>query len=128
MSSKIKPDQIGAQIEKILGDYSMEKVTMLDIASDKAAKKLAKLTKETAPEVTGDFAKAISSKLVKRRPVGNIYAWYVKSPFHRLTHLIVHGHALPNGGRTYANPFLKEAMDQVLPEYEQEVREIFSGK
>lgn len=128
MSSKIKPDQIGAQIEKILGDYSMEKVTMLDIASDKAAKKLAKLTRATAPKETGDFAKAISSKLVQRRPVGNIYAWYVKSPFHRLTHLIVHGHALPNGGRTQANPFLQKAMDQVLPEYEQEVRAIFSGK
>lgn len=128
MNIKIKPDQLGAQIEKILGDYSTEKVTMLDIASDKATKKLEKLTRATAPKETGDFAKAISSKLVQRRPVGNIYAWYVKSPFYRLTHLIVHGHALPNGGRTQANPFLQKAMNQVLPEYEQEVREIFSGK
>ena len=42
---------------------------------------------------------------------------------HRLTHLLVHGHATRNGGRTKANPFLKNALDAVLPEYERAVEE-----
>ena len=51
------------------------------------------------------------------------YIWYVKAPDHRLTHLLVHGHATRNGGRTKANPFLKNALDDVLPEYERAVEE-----
>ena len=51
------------------------------------------------------------------------YIWHVKAPDHRLTHLLVHGHATRNGGRTKADPFLQNALDTVLPEYETAVKE-----
>ena len=53
--------------------------------------------------------------------------WYVKAPDYRLTHLIVHGHATKDGGRTRGNPFLKNALDEVLPEYEREVEEVLKN-
>ena len=54
--------------------------------------------------------------------------WYVKAPDHRLTHLLVRGHATKDGGRTKADPFLENALDVVLPEYEQNAREAVKGK
>jgi hypothetical protein len=51
------------------------------------------------------------------------FIWHVKAPDYRLTHLLVKGHATKDGGRTKANPFLQNALDQVLPEYEKEVEE-----
>lgn len=50
--------------------------------------------------------------------------WYVKSPEHRLTHLLVHGHGLvifgkPTGRRTRSFPWLAEACEvakgEVMP-------------
>lgn len=121
-------DKLGSTLTGLLNEYKAETSAAIDEASERAIKKLVQKTKSTAPKESGYFARAIKWKLAVKRSYGNIYVWYVESPFYRLTHLIVHGHALPNGGRTQANPFLKEAMGQVLPEYEQEVREIFSGK
>lgn len=52
------------------------------------------------------------------------YVWHVKAPDYRLTHLLVHGHATKDGGRTKGNPFLANALAQVLPEYERKVEEV----
>ena len=49
--------------------------------------------------------------------------WYVKAPHYRLTHLLVHGHAKKDGGRVQGDPFLQNALDEVLPEYERAVEE-----
>jgi hypothetical protein len=35
----------------------------------------------------------------------------------------VNGHQKANGGRVKGDPFLKKALDQVLPEYEKDVKE-----
>ena len=98
--------------------------------SEKAVKALVKKTKATAPVgARGSYKKRISSKLLKSGRNGNTYVWYVKAPDHRLTHLLVKGHATKNGGRTKADPFLSNALGQVLPEYEIGVEEaVRSGK
>lgn len=36
--------------------------------------------------------------------------WHVRSPEHRLTHLLAKGHATVDGKRTKSNPFLEDAM------------------
>jgi hypothetical protein len=51
------------------------------------------------------------------------FTWGAKAPSHRVIHLIVHGHATKGGGRTKGDPFLQNAMDVVLPEYEEAVKE-----
>lgn len=37
--------------------------------------------------------------------------WHVRSPEHRLTHLLAKGHAAVDGKRTKSNPFLQDARD-----------------
>lgn len=37
--------------------------------------------------------------------------WHVRSPEHRLTHLLAKGHATVDGKRTKSNPFLEDARD-----------------
>ncbi len=124
MAKSIKPGDLGTAIGQELNIYHAEIVEKLDAAGDAAIKKLVKLTKSTAPKgARGKFRRSISSKLLKRDSRGSSYVWYVKPPDHRLTHLLVHGHATKDGGRTKADPFLQNALDVVLPEYEEAVKE-----
>ena len=119
----VKLEDLGAAIQEELTIYHENVVEALDAAGDKAVKALVKQTKATAPKDRGEFRKAISGKRLKKTSRGSTHVWYVKAPHYRLTHLLVHGHATRDGGRTKADPFLKNAIDQVLPEYEKDVEE-----
>lgn len=116
--------ELDTQLSQILTLYSEEVTQRVNQAAEEKIKKLAVLTRKSAPVgYRGKFRKAIASKCKEKRAWGNTYVWYVKAPEHRLTHLLVHGHATRNGGRTKGNPFLQNALDQVLPEFEQAVKE-----
>lgn len=123
MAKTIKPEELGAAIQKELTMYSEGVAERVNAAGKTAAEKLRKLTKATAPVASGDFRKHIAIKEVDAGHGTKKYIWHVKAPDHRLTHLLVHGHATKNGGRTKGDPFLKNALETVLPEYEQAVKE-----
>lgn len=123
MANAIKAADLGKVLGQELSIYSQEVTDEINRCSDEAVKALVKKTKSTAPKKSGDYRKNISSKLLKETPRGNTYVWFVKAPFHRLTHLLVHGHATRNGDRTKENPFLQNALDEVLPDYENAVEE-----
>ena len=123
MAKTIGLEDLGAAISEELTVYHENVVEAMDAAGDKAVKALVKKTKPTAPKDRGEFRKAISSKRLEKTNRGSKHVWYVKAPHHRLTHLLVHGHAKRDGGRTKADPFLKNALEQVLPEYEKDVEE-----
>ena len=124
MAKSIKPGDLGAAISQELTMYHAEVVEKLDTAGDAAVKDLVKRTKAAAPKgARGSFLRSIASKRLKGDNRGSTYVWYVKPPDHRLTHLLVHGHATKDGGRTKADPFLKNALDVVLPEFEEAVKE-----
>ena len=118
MVKGIKPTNIGEAIGNELTIYHEQIVEKLDEAAENAAKKLVKLTKATAPKDSGGFRRNIASKRLRKTENGSTYVWYVKPPDHRLTHLLVHGHATKNGGRTKADPFLENALETVRQEYE----------
>lgn len=122
--ANIKPEALSKALEQELTTYHSNVVEAIDEASSSAVKKLVKLTKATAPVgARGSFKKNITSKLLEKGKRGSKYVWFVRPPDHRLTHLLVRGHATKDGGRTKADPFLENALEQVLPEYEQEVKE-----
>lgn len=124
MAKNIKPEQLGASIGETLTIYSKNVTERVNVAGSTAAKKLRKLTKATAPVASGSYRKNIAIKEETGRADGmKRFIWYVKTPDARLTHLLVHGHVTKNGGRTKADPFLRNALDQVLPEYERAVEE-----
>lgn len=129
MSKTIKPDDLGAAIERELTLYAKSAQEGVDDCGRRAMRKLVRRTQETAPlgkRRGGNFAASITSKEVKGIR-GSSFLWFVKAPNHRLTHLIVNGHATKNGGRTKANPFLKNALAEVLPEYEREIEEVLKN-
>lgn len=119
--------QLGTAISTILEGYSTEVKEKVDQAGEKSIKKLVKLTKASAPEETGRFKRNITWT-AKANPMGmKEFVWHVKAPDYRLTHLLVHGHANVDGGRTPGNQFLHEALDTVLPEYLEDVEEALSN-
>lgn len=127
MAKTIKPEDLGKVIEEELSVYHEDVTRRINDLSAEAVKSLVKKTKATAPKRTGSFRKNISSKVLEKSPRGDKYVWYVKAPDHRLTHLLVHGHAKKNGGRVKGDPFLQNALDDVLPAYEEAVEEAVKG-
>lgn len=125
MAKAIKPEDLSAAIAEELTTYHEGVVERVNAAGADAVKKLVKQTKATAPERTGSFKKNITSKEITAHTGTGMksFVWYVKAPDHRITHLLVHGHAKLNGGRVPGNPFLQNALDRVLPEYEETVKE-----
>lgn len=123
MSRRINPASLGGVLEKELSTYRKEVLDRVDDVGRESMKKLVKMTKASAPVgYRGQFRRSITSR-EKPGPRGTKFEWGVNKPDYRLTHLLVHGHALPNGGRTRGDPFLKNALDVVLPEYEEGVKE-----
>ena len=123
MAKTIKPSDLGNAIAEELTIYHKDVVERVNQAGETAVKALVKKTKATAPKLTGDFRKRITSSVLPGKRGDRRFVWHVKAPDHRLTHLLVHGHAKKNGGRTKGDPFLKNAIDEVLPQYENAVEE-----
>lgn len=130
MGKSIKPEDLGAAIEQELTMYHSSVVDAIDRLSKEAASELVEKTKATAPVgARGNFRRNISSKVLCKTSTGSTHVWYVKSPDYRLTHLLVHGHATKDGGRTKPNLFLENAVADVLPKYKEKVEEaIKNGK
>lgn len=124
MSKTIKFTDLGKAIGDELTLYHKDVLEKVNAAGDKAMKSLVKRTKATAPKKSGDFRKAITSQTTTNRATGDkTFIWGAKAPHHRLTHLLVHGHAKPNGGRVPGDPFLENAVEQVRAEYERDIEE-----
>lgn len=120
----IDPSQLAEALEQELKLYHRDVVEAVNAAGEAAAKKLVKLTKQSAPADSGGFAKAITYTSKASTASGDKrFIWGAKAPKYRITHLLVKGHATVNGGRVAGNPFLQNALDTVLPEYERDVEE-----
>ena len=120
----IDPSELGAAIAELLTLYHEEVIEDVNAAGEKAVKKLVELTKSTAPKDSGDFAKSITYTAKEKRGTGDKeFTWGAKAPHHRITHLLVNGHETVNGGRVPGDPFLENALETVLPEYESDIEE-----
>lgn len=124
MPKTIDPSDLGAAIAGQLGLLREEIVEAVNSAGEKAAKKLVNLTKKTAPKRTGNYSKAITYTVEVNASTGDkAFTWGAKGSQGRLTHLLVNGHPTVDGNRVPGDPFLQNAMDEVLPEYEKDVEE-----
>lgn len=124
MAKAIKIEGLTAAIQEQLTIYAKQVTEDVNAASQASAEKLKKLTKATAPKMTGDYRKHIAiAEQVSPATGMKTYVWHVKAPDYRLTHLLAFGHAKPDGGRTKADPFLHKALETVLPEYEEAIEE-----
>lgn len=124
---------LGKTVNNILGVYSKDLEEKVEKITRFSMTEIVRKTRDTAPfnarAYHQHYGDLISMKAIRRRASGTTYVWYVKPPGHRLTHLLVHGHATRDGGRTRSDPFLQNALDAVLPEYEKAIeRVIRNGK
>ena len=116
MGKTIKPEDLGAAIQEELAQYHRQVVEGVNLAGEDAAKALVKKTKATAPKQSGDFKKSLTYKAAEKYRGGDkVYTWGAKAPHHR--------HAKVGGGRVDGDPFLENALAEVLPEYEKKVEE-----
>ena len=127
MAKGIKLEDLGDAIAKELTLYSKEVQDRVNAAGRKAIKEVERKTKDTAPFNAKVYHKhyvdMITTTTERTRTGDETHLWYVKPPGHRLTHLLVDGHETRDGGRTRGDPFLQNALDAVLPEYEKDVEE-----
>lgn len=128
MAETVLSDQIVEAVAGELSSYHQELIEKINKLGSDSVKKIAKITRATAPvgKHTPHFRDSIASGILEKRRNGNVYGWYVKPPNNRLTHLLVNGHETRNGGRTRKNPFLENALNEVLPDYEKKVEEACS--
>lgn len=122
---KLSGNQLAQAVSEELTIYSEQVEEALAEATREAMVDLVRKTRATAPKREGTFRKAISGDFrgLKRGNRNPHAVWYVKAPHHRRTHLLVHGHAKKGGGRVDGDPFLHNALNEVLPAYENAVKE-----
>ena len=116
-NDKITIDDLADAIGERLTVYQSETARKVLKVTKNTMKRFVKITKQTAPRRTGKFAKAIRSTVEDNGMTGSKGIWYVGGKEYRLTHLLVNGHQLRQGGRTKGDPFLENALESVADEY-----------
>lgn len=129
---RVHAGELGSALQQELTIYGEAIQEGLRTVTEASMKKLVKKTKAAAPKGKrkGQFKKNITADYQELRKKSNRAVratWYVRAPDYRLTHLLVHGHETRDGGRTRANPFLQNALDEVLPEYERNIEEVLKN-
>ena len=125
---KISIDDLADAIGERLTVYQSETARKILGVTKSTMKRFVKITKQTAPRQTvnpkrkrtlraGTFARAIRSTVEDNGITGSKGIWYVGGDEYRLTHLLVNGHQLRQGGRTKGNPFLDNSLDEISDEY-----------
>lgn len=126
-SNRVSIEGLGDAIAKELTVYRKDVQEKVNRAGRKAIKEIERKTKDTAPfnarAYHRHYTDMIATQTEKSRTGDEKHTWYVKPPGYRLTHLLVHGHETRDGGRTRSSSFLQNALDDVLPDYENEIEE-----
>lgn len=111
------------RLETVIRDFTQElmqqlqewgklKQQDLEVESEKAAKELVAELKQTSPKKTGKYAKGWR---IKKR--GTKYIVHNATDY-QLTHLLEHGHAKRNGGRTAAKVHIRPAEQKMIREFQ----------
>ena len=124
MARKVPADRLSAEIRTILAEYGGEVEENMADAVKKVtragAKALRAESKQKFPKGSGAYAKGWTSSVdtKKRSAQGTIY----NKDLPGLPHLLEHGHANRGGGRTAGRVHIKTIEDEVVKDFEKEVR------
>lgn len=125
-SKNVPVDRLSAEIKNILTEYGDEVSENMGEAVKRVTragtKALQAESKKRFPKGTGRYAKGWKSRIdtKARTAQGVIYNADVPG----LPHLLEHGHANRNGGRTPGRVHIKTIEDEVIKSFEQEVQRI----
>ena len=123
MAKKIPIDRLSAEINKILTEYGEQVQQDVDEAAQRVTKAGVKAVRANANSTfdgTGKYAKGWKSKFEKERlsSQGIIY----NGDLPGLPHLLEHGHANRNGGRTPGRPHIAPVEQQIIKDFEEAVK------
>lgn len=127
-SLTVGANRLGEAVSGILSDYAQDVVDALNAESAASVQRLVRATKASAP--TGHsrrrhYKSYISSKVLRRSPMGDTYVWYVRPPEYRLSHLLERDHATggaSNRGRARGTHFIQTALEAEEKVYVANVR------
>ena len=121
MSSRVKLEDLGTAIAQTIAEYASDVKDAIDDVGKKVSDVAKKEVKQGAPVKSGDYKKSIRVKTEGQLLGNKKYTVYAAAPHYRLTHLLEHGHATRNGGRTRKFPHWAEAEKQAIEDYEKGV-------
>jgi hypothetical protein len=129
LSTTIGIEQLSEAIEQELTIYNNNVIDGIKTQAKKSMSELVKKTKATAPvgKRKRHYRDNISSKKLSENDRSVSYIWYVKGSDYRLSHLLEHGHAKKNGGRTRATHFIENASTPILDDYVHKVEEVIKN-
>lgn len=122
MAKRSNADRFAADVQKILAEYAGSVRENVDEVTKAVARKGAQAVRRAAASAvggTGEYARGWTSKVESGR-FGSSGVIYNKKP--GLPHLLEHGHANRNGGRTPGRPHIAAAAEQIVREFEEEVK------
>lgn len=124
MGKRIPIDRLSAEISKILTEYGEDVQENIDEAAAKVTKAGVKAVRGNARSTfdgSGKYAKGWTSKFEKGRlsSQGIIYNGQVPG----LPHLLEHGHANRNGGRTAGRVHIAPVEQKIVEDFEKAVKE-----
>jgi len=116
-------NQLADQIANIMREYGNVTQAQVDDIAEQVAKRgaLKLKTGGSFKNISGDYRKGWRAKKVKGK-------WIVHNATnYQLTHLLEKGHALANGGRSNAYPHIAPVEQEMIEEFEREIREVLGG-
>ena len=102
-------------------DYDLVYVTQK--VANQAAKNVQANITDSGIRGTGEYKKSIKARTIKDSPLSKKSVVYAGKPYYRLTHLLEHGHAKLNGGRTRAFAHWEPAEQKAIDDFVKELRE-----
>lgn len=133
----ISPALFDLELQDALMTYALKNGARIDELTKEAVKQLVRMTRVSAPRESSRawnrkkttrarFHTSIAYKKLEAMWFGaSRYLWYVEKPNYRLTHLLAKSHRARNNRIVRGNPFLQNALDTVLRDYEAAIRRYF---
>lgn len=127
VANKVDIGGIADAITKELSGYTKEVAEGVKAATDETAEELLQNTRADAPVRYGKYKKAMAIKKRYESDYEKRVTWYVKSPYHRLSHLLEKGHAKRGGGRVKAFPHIANNEEKAKKNFEERVKGVIQN-
>ena len=124
MSKKVKLDEMGDELVKILMSYDKEVTEETKVAVDEVASGVMREIKNHITWNDKVYSKSFELKTIYNDERGKYIIWHVKSPHYKLTHLLELGHYTRNGQTKsrkfphvqFGSEYAKQNLERIIKE------------
>lgn len=105
------PSDITKELLEAMTQYTDEVKEEIDQIINDVAKEAKSDVRGGSPIRTGAYRKSWAVSFDKKGSGNSGFTVYAKAPHYRLTHLLEDGHKTKNGGKTKAQPHIRQVQD-----------------